>query len=133
MRIFFALIVTFVFSLPAVVSAGPEGTYFVSGTSPGTTARYQGTVTVQRTGQTYSVIWNISGTTYVGTGLGASHVNGTFTMGAASQGDTAIAVSYVSGNSFGLTFYVDQGNGQWSGIWTYAGANQIGTELWTRQ
>ena len=52
-------------------------------------------------------------------------------MGPASERDTAIAVSYVTDGSFGLTFYVEQENGQWRGIWTYAGSDRIGSEVWT--
>ena len=119
--------------LPLTAAAGPEGTYLAQGTGPGGQGAYSGTVTVQRTGQTYQVLWNVGGQEYIGTGLGASNVNGSFTMGPASPDDIAIAISYVTNGSFGLTFYVEQPNGQWSGIWTYGGAQQIGTETWTRQ
>ena len=118
---------------PLAASAGPEGLYTAHGTGPGGGGAYSGTVAVQRTGQTYHVRWVVGGQEYVGTGLGASNVNGTFTMGPASPQDTAIAVSYVTNGSYGLTFYVEQPNGQWTGIWTYGGAQTIGTEVWTRQ
>ncbi len=117
------------FALACLVSlsafAGPVGNYVVEGTDPGTGSTYRGTVSVQKNGQTYTVEWNINGTKYVGTGLGTS------TMGPASDQDTAIAISYVTSNSFGLTFYEKQDNGQWKGIWTYGGSAQIGTEVWT--
>ncbi|MGI9354472.1 MAG: hypothetical protein ACR2PF_04830 [Rhizobiaceae bacterium] len=123
------------FALLCLVSlgafAGPVGDYVVEGTDPGTGSTYRGTVSVQQNGQTYAVEWDINGTKYVGTGLGAANVKGTSTMGPASDQDTAIAISYVTNNSFGLTFYVKQGNGQWKGIWTYGGSAQIGTEVWT--
>lgn len=111
--------------------AGPEGTYSVVGTNPGSGAQYRGVVSVKRNGQTYSVVWNVGGTEYLGTGLGAAKVKGTRTMGPASDQDTAIAISYVTNGSFGLTFYVQQSNGDWKGIWTYAGSRDIGTEVWT--
>lgn len=128
-------ILVFAFSvfvlMPLSAFAGPEGTYIVEGTDPGNGGKYTGTVTVDRSGQTYSVAWNIGGTEYLGTGLGAANVKGTPTMGPASVHDTAIAISYVTKGSFGLTFYVEQSNGQWKGIWTYGGSQQIGTETWT--
>ena len=124
-----AFAVMSLFSLPAV--AGPEGTYTVVGTDPGNGGEYTGTVTIKRTGATYAVVWDVQGTEYIGTGLGAADVKGTPTMGPASDNDTAIAISYVTDGSFGLTFYVQQSNGQWKGIWTYGGSEQIGTETWT--
>lgn len=125
----------FVFSLailiPLQALAGPEGTYSVEGSDPGTGNVYTGTVTVKRNGQTYAVLWDVDGTEYLGTGLGAADVKGVPTMGPASERDTAIAISYVTSGSFGLTFYVEQPNGQWRGIWTYAGSDRIGSEIWT--
>lgn len=129
MNISLAILFTALFTLPAL--AGPEGRYTVEGTDPGSGGTYRGTVTVERTGATYAVLWNVGGTEYLGTGLGAANVNGTPTMGPASDQDTAIAISYVAQGSFGLTFYVEQPNGQWQGIWTYGGSKSIGTEVWT--
>lgn len=111
--------------------AGPEGKYTVNGTNPGNGSGYEGTVTVERNDQTYSVLWDVGGTKYLGTGIGAANVKGTPTMGPASGQDDTIAISYISGGSFGLAFYVEQDNGQWNGIWTYGGSSQIGTEVWT--
>ena len=128
MRVFVAFLVILI-SVPAF--AGPEGKYTVEGSNPGGGSVYQGTVAVERNGQTYSVVWDVGGTKYVGTGLGAANVKGTPTMGPASEQDNAIAISYVSNGTFGLTFYVEQENGQWKGIWTFGGSSQIGTEIWT--
>lgn len=127
--LFTVILVMFLAPLQAI--AGPEGTYTVEGTDPGTGSVYSGTVRVERNGQTYAVLWNVGGTEYLGTGLGAADVKGVPTMGPASERDTAIAVSYVTDGSFGLTFYVEQENGQWRGIWTYAGSDRIGSEVWT--
>lgn len=117
--------------LPLPALAGPEGTYIVEGSNPGGSGTYNGTVSVKRSGQTYSVDWRIGGAKFVGTGLGAADVKGTPTMGPASDRDTAIAISYIAEGSFGLAFYVEQSNGQWKGIWTYGGSKQIGNEIWT--
>ncbi len=124
-------VIAVTFLLPLRAIAGPEGTYNVEGTNPGGEGGYRGIVRVTQYGQTYSVVWEVGGTKYLGTGLGAANVKGTPTMGPASDQDTAIAISYITKGSFGLTFYVEQDNGQWKGIWTYGGSNQIGTETWT--
>ena len=131
MRALFLSALVAMILLPIQAVAGPEGNYSVEGTNPGNGDRYRGTVTVRRSGQTYAVVWNISGTEFIGTGLGSANVKGTPTMGPASDQDTAISISYISDGSFGLAYYVEQSNGQWKGIWTYGGSTQIGTEIWT--
>ncbi len=113
--------------------AGPEGTYAVTGTNPGGNGTYKGTVSVTRTGETYEVVWNISGTRYVGSALGAAPVKGVTVMGPADPSDDTLAVGYVSGKSFGLAFYVEQKDGTWDGVWTYGGSDKVGTESWRRK
>lgn len=102
-------------SMPAF--ADPVGNYRVEGTNPGNNTPYRGTVKVERTGETYRVVWVVGGTTYVGTGIG----NKDF-----------LAVSYRSGDSTGLALYGDTG-GDWLGVWTYANGRQVGSERWVRQ
>ena len=97
--------------------ADPTGSYTAKGTGPGGKPVYAGTVQVDKTGDTYHVVWTIDGTEYIGTGLG---------------NDDFIAVSYRSGSDTGLALYGKDGTG-WKGIWTYAGASTIGMEIWTRQ
>jgi hypothetical protein len=101
----------------AAFAADPVGRYDVEGTNPGNGSAYRGTVTVERTGETYRVTWIVGSTRYVGTGIG----NREF-----------IAVSYRAGNETGLAMYGSEGDG-WKGIWTYAGGRQIGQERWERQ
>jgi hypothetical protein len=96
--------------------ADPAGKYDVAGTNPSGTT-YSGTVTVQKTGDTYKVTWNIGGSQYNGTGIG---------------NDEFIAVSYVSGGNSGLALLSEQDD-EWKGIWTYAGGTKIGTEVWTKK
>ena len=88
---------------------------------------------MRQTGQTYSVIWNVGGVKYTGTGLGAENSRGYSTMGPASSSDSSIAISYISDGTFGLAYYVEQDDGTWRGIWTYGGSDRIGTEVWTRR
>lgn len=104
-------------STAAVLAAGPTGSYSIEGTNPGAGSKYLGTVTVEKTGQTYRVVWDVGGTRYIGTGIGDKDF---------------IAVSYMSDRDTGLALYGANG-GNWSGVWTYAGGRQIGTEIWKRE
>jgi len=101
----------------AALAADPVGKYDVEGANPGGGDKYHGTVTVEKTGETYRVVWVVGSTRYIGTGIG----NKDF-----------IAVSYRSGNDTGLALYGSDG-GNWTGIWTYAGGRQVGPEVWKRQ
>ena len=104
-------------SAATAFAADPVGKYDVTGGNPGGKGQYSGTVTVEKTGQTYRVVWVVGSTRYVGTGIGDKNF---------------IAVSYRSGNDTGLALYGADG-GNWTGIWTYAGGRQVGPELWKRQ
>lgn len=101
----------------AAFAAEPSGDYRVEGTNPGGGSAYRGTVQVDKTGETYRIVWVVGGTRYIGTGIG----NKDF-----------LAVSYRSGNDTGLALYGAEG-GNWVGIWTYAGGRQVGAERWLRQ
>ena len=117
-RLIASLIAALALFVAAPAVAGSlVGDYTIEGSNPGNKGHYTGTVTVRKTGETYSVVWVVGGTRYVGTGIG----NKDF-----------IAVSYRSGNDTGLALYREDGN-NWDGIWTYAGGKQIGLERWLRQ
>ena len=103
------------FVLPFAAGA-QEGQYRVQGTNPGGGSPYSGTVTVQRTGDTFNVVWQIAGTRYVGTGIG---------------GPDGLAVTYRSGNDTGVAIYTPEAGG-YDAVWTFAGGRQIGAERWTR-
>ena len=100
-----------------VALADPVGRYDCEGTNPGKDTGYKCTVVVERTGDTYSVKWNVGGNSFTGTGIG----NKDF-----------IAVSYSSGNQTGLALYAPEGD-NWQGVWTYAGGRKIGVERWVRR
>lgn len=131
MKSFFWLVVGYLVLGMSSAFAGPEGVYDVAGANPGGGGAYTGGVAVERTGATYSVVWRVGNAEYVGTGIGASSVKGSVVFGEAAENDTAITVSYVSGNTFGLALFIEQPNAQWKGIWTYGGSDAIGTETWT--
>lgn len=101
----------------AAAYADPVGQYDVSGTNPGGRGEYSGTVTVEKTGDTYRVVWVIGNQRYTGTGIGDANF---------------IAVTYRSGDNTGLALYAQDGDG-WKGVWTYAGGRSMGTEIWERQ
>jgi hypothetical protein len=115
-KLFTVVAAALLFSITAAL-ADPIGKYDVEGANPGGGSKYTGTVTVEKTGETYRVIWIVGGTRYVGTGIGDKNF---------------IAVSYKSGNDTGLALYGSDGDG-WTGVWTYAGGTEIGAEHWTRQ
>jgi hypothetical protein len=111
-----AAVTTAVCLASAAALAEPVGQYEVSGTNPGnTSSTYHGTVAVQRTGDTYQVVWVIGGARFTGTGIGNSNF---------------LAVSYRSRNLNGLALYAGQQDGSWQGIWTTDGGTAIGTERW---
>jgi hypothetical protein len=117
MRHFLAVSAALLLSATVALAADPVGKYSVEGANPGGGSKYSGTVTVDKTGDTYRVIWVVGGTRYIGTGIG----NKDF-----------IAVSYKSGNDTGLALYGADGD-NWAGIWTYAGGRQVGAEIWKRE
>jgi hypothetical protein len=99
-------------------SAGPpDGRYRVTGNNPGGGSAYSGTVTVERTGETFRVIWQIGSQTFQGTGIG---------------GDKGLAVSYRSSDFNGLAIYGADGDG-WDGVWTVTDGRTLGTEKWLRE
>ena len=112
-----AIVAAFFFSVTAAFAANPVGSYSVEGTNPGDGSHYTGTVTVERTGDTYRVVWVVGGTRYIGTGIG----NHDF-----------LAVSYKSGSDTGLALYGPEGD-NWAGVWAYSGARKLGAELWRRR
>ena len=95
----------------------PVGRYSVVGSNPGGGGQYRGSVTVEQTGDTYRVVWDIGSQTFTGTGIG---------------GEDGLAVAYRSGNQTGIAFY-DAKGANWEGVWTYTGGRQIGKETWTRR
>ena len=104
-------------ALAPAMADDPVGRYDVSGTNPGNRGTYSGSATVEKTGDTYRVVWQIGSDRYVGTGVGNSEF---------------IAVSYRFGNESGLALYGASERG-WKGVWAYSGGQQLGSEVWTRR
>lgn len=116
MRRLFAIGAALLWSAVAAFAADPVGKYSVEGANPGGGSKYSGSVVVEKTGETYRVIWVVGNTRYVGTGIGDKNF---------------LAVSYKAGNDTGLALYGADG-GNWSGVWTYAGGRTVGIEIWKR-
>ena len=89
MRHLIAIAAALFFCVATAFAADPVGTYAIEGSNPGGggAVAYTGTVTVERTGNTYKVTWQVGSDTYVGTGLGDREF---------------LAVSYKLGNDTGL-------------------------------
>jgi hypothetical protein len=114
---FLLVTATLLWGVATAFADDPVGKYSVEGTNPGGGSEYRGTVSVEKTGDTYRVIWAVGGKRYIGTGVG----NKDF-----------IAVSYKSGNDTGLALYAPDGD-DWKGVWAYSGARIMGTEVWKRE
>jgi hypothetical protein len=117
MRRFFVVSLALLWSAVAAYAADPTGKYTIEGTNPGGKGTYSGSVSVTKTGETYRVVWVVGGTRYIGTGIGDKNF---------------LAVSYKSGNDTGLALYGADG-GNWTGVWAYSGAQQLGAEAWKRE
>jgi hypothetical protein len=116
-QLFIVSAAAFLLSAATALAADPVGHYSVEGANPGGGGKYSGTVSIEKTGETYRVIWIVGSTRYVGTGIGDKDF---------------LAVSYKSGTDTGLALYGADG-GNWAGVWTYAGGRQIGSEVWKRE
>jgi len=106
-----------ILSASMALAADPVGRYRVEGTNPGSSSRYNGVAQVEKTGDTYRVVWVVGGTRYIGTGIGDSDF---------------LAVSYRSGRDTGLALYHADGD-NWKGVWAYAGSRALGSEVWLRE
>jgi hypothetical protein len=116
---------------PTLVLADPVGSYTAQGVNSDG-SKYEGKVSVTRTGETYSVTWKVGDGEFVGTGLGAKFVGDRFQMGPASADDTAISVGYISGKTFGMAMFFQQPDGVWQGIWTFGGSDKAAYENWVK-
>jgi hypothetical protein len=118
MRILLAVFAALAFSFTAAFAADPAGSYRVEGSNPGNSAsRYSGTVTVERTGETYRVTWVFNNQRHFGTGI----VNrGVF------------SVSWSGSNASGIVVYNEDGS-NWNGTWAVSDGRQLGREVWIRR
>lgn len=95
--------------------AGPEGTYRVAGTNPGSDGVYTGTLAMRADGNATAVRWDVGGSVYEGIGLAVSGV-----LGVAYGAETCSVAVYDVRPGGGL-----------DGVWTTPGAGGVGTETAT--
>jgi hypothetical protein len=106
-----------VFLAIAPALADPIGKYDVKGANPGSGSAYDGSVTVEKSGDAYRVIWQIGSQFFIGTGV---------------LDNNSLAIWFQSGNFTGVALYAADGD-NWKGRWVTAGGTEIGTEDWTRK
>lgn len=105
------------FSLLAMPAfAQMTGQYKVDGKNPDGSS-YKGTASVEKTGDTYRVVWNIGGTRTIGTGIGSNE---------------AIAISYRNSSDTGVVLLVKEGDDYFA-LWTYLNGRTLGMEKWARE
>ncbi len=97
-----------------------EGRYRIEGQNPGQAQVYRGEAVVKRTGETYSLIWQIGTGRQIGTGLLTGSVLSIVFQGVGSQGS-------------GVASFETAGDRIVGGRWTMIGGQTIGTERWTPQ
>jgi hypothetical protein len=117
-------------ALPCPALAGPEGRHSVEGVNAEDGQTYTGSVQVERMGEVYRVIWTIAGDQTEGIGIGLKLVDGHMVSGPASDADTGIAVSYLSGQTPGNATYFERPDGSWQGVWAYQGSRTLAQETW---
>src|SRR5665213_243675 len=115
---FSGAVIALLASVTLAFAGDPVGSYELAGPNPGRPdSQYSGTGPVQKTGDTYLVIWSIGSQTFTGTGIAK---------------DNGFSVTYRSGGLTGLAVYSAAGD-NWDGAWTFTDSHRTGTETWTRK
>ena len=94
------------------------GEWKVTGTNPGATNEYQGTLTITKAGEIYQLVWTV-GSEYEGTGI---------------LRDGVLAAVFVGGSGGGVVLYkiLDEGR-KMEGVWVGHKTGQLlGTETLTK-
>jgi hypothetical protein len=91
---------------------GPEGSYRVAGTVPGSDAVYTGTLQMDAGRNASALRWDVGGSVYEGIGLAVADV-----LGAAYGAETC-----------SVAVYEVRPDGTLDGVWTTPGAGGVGTE-----
>ncbi|PIQ27676.1 hypothetical protein COW36_07210 [bacterium (Candidatus Blackallbacteria) CG17_big_fil_post_rev_8_21_14_2_50_48_46] len=101
-----------------VWAEAPLGDFRCVGSNPGQQKPYKGYVHIEKSGETYTVLWRFGATTYIGTGI--------------EQGDAfAVIFSKTESTNYGLIlFRKDKKKGHWIGRWTQPGSKAVGSEVW---
>ncbi|KAB1069276.1 hypothetical protein [Methylobacterium planeticum] len=116
MRIGLALIALAASALPALAI---EGRYKVEGQNPGQPQIYRGEAVIKKTGETYSVVWQIGSGRQIGTGILSGSVLSVVFQAANAPGSGGVASFEIADNK--VT----------GGKWAVTGGQTAGTEKWT--
>lgn len=102
--------------LPA---AAIEGRYKIEGRNPGQSQIYRGEAAVKKSGDTFSIVWQIGSARQIGTGILTGSVLSVVFQAAGTPGSGGVASFQVIDNK--VT----------AGQWAVTGGQTIGTEQWT--
>ena len=111
---FLLLVVTLLLVQPAIThqaEAQIEGTYNMRGTNPTGGGTYFGTVEITRTGDTFSILWQIGDQSFEGTGIFR---------------DGLLSVSF--GGEFGGIVVYRMSSSGGKGVWAPHNSTDLGTE-----
>ena len=100
------------------LAADLEGVYDCQGNSPGGSA-YQGTVSIIKNGENYTITWSIGTSIYVGIGILTGDI-------------LSVGYSDLKQNGVGIVAYKVQGH-KLTGLWVTQGASKNGTENLTKK
>lgn len=108
----------------AIVALAPpaaaiEGRYMVEGQNPGHPQTYRGKAVIKKTGETYSVVWQIGSGRQIGTGILTGAVLSVVFQAANAPGSGGVASFQVIDNKVAI------------GRWAVMGGQAVGAENWT--
>ena len=116
MRIGLALAALIASALPALAI---EGRYKVEGRNPGQPQTYRGEAVIRKSGDTYSIVWQIGSGRQIGTGILTGSVLSVVFQAAAAPGSGGVASFQVVDDKVA------------AGRWAVTGGQAVGTETWS--
>lgn len=107
--------------LAALPAAAIEGRYAVEGSNPGQSGvTYRGDAAIRKSGETYSIVWQIGQGRQIGTGILTGSV-------------LSVVFRSVGGQGGGVASFETADDAVTSGRWAVTGGTATGTERWTIQ
>lgn len=104
--------------IASVPATAFEGRYLIEGQNPGQALTYHGEALIRRTGDTYSVVWQIGSDRQVGTGILTGLV-------------LSVVFQAVGASGGGVASFEIANDRVTSGRWTLIGGRTTGVERWT--
>ncbi|WP_430911213.1 hypothetical protein [Methylobacterium sp. sgz302541] len=107
--------------LAAAPAAAIEGRYAVEGSNPGRSdVTYRGLAAIRKSGDTYSIVWQIGSGRQIGTGILTGSV-------------LSVVFRSIDGKGGGVASFETADGAVTSGRWAVTGGTATGTERWTVQ